>query len=72
LTRIKQAAGHQIPHEAPAQQRVIAERPGALHSLPGQDQRLVRLADKEVNDAQSREEFDEQPVSIELAGQPQP
>ena len=68
-SRVDGVAGQQIPHQAPAQQDVIAELPGALDGFLCVGKSPVRLAGEVVSEAECAEGFDEQPVVAELASE---
>jgi hypothetical protein len=66
--RVQRADGHQVLHQAPAQQDVVAQVAGALDRfLPGR-QPSLQLAREETGGAQVSEGRDEQPVIAQAAG----
>jgi len=62
-------AAPQIVHQAHAEQDIIAQLAGALDSFRCEGKSLLRLAGDEADVAKGGERFDEEPTSVELAGE---
>ena len=69
LGRLDQIAGHQVDHQVPAQQDVVAELAGTVDGLAAKPKPAVGLAGEEVHGGEHTEGIGEQPVVAELASQ---